>query len=192
MGTVPLLRSECCAPCDVRSYRVGCSFGGSESDGTCVLCPANTYKPARAFWEHKCTDCPAGTRAGLGVTFCSEGESCYPGFYRPKKGDQCRVCPEATYKSASGSPTEQCLDLIACTPDHYLTGFSKTSDGTCELCPLSTYKESGALFAHLAPQVLRLTAWATLNVIHVAVAPATSNLSNLFLLFAQTSMNAKV
>jgi len=142
VGTVPFLRSECCAPCDAGSYRVGCSFGGSESDGTCALCPANTYKPARGFWDQQCTDCPAGTRAGLGVTFCSEEESCNPGFYRPKKGDQCRACLKATYKSASGSPTEQCLDLIACTPGRYLTGFSKTSGGTCELCPRSTYKET--------------------------------------------------
>jgi len=48
IGTPPMEKTECCAPCDAGSYRQGCTYMSADvANGICALCPVNTYKPAR-------------------------------------------------------------------------------------------------------------------------------------------------
>jgi cysteine-rich repeat protein len=142
-GTAPMERSECCAPCDAGSYRLGCTLmSDTGADGSCALCPVNTYKAVRGNWDTQCADCPAGELSGTGATTCATEAPCAAGSYRPQEGASCRACLTGTYKEAEGDATEQCKPYGTCALGSQLMGHTTSLPGTCEPCPPSTYKDT--------------------------------------------------
>ena len=135
-------KSECCAPCNAGSQRIGCILMGNGTDGICELCPPNTSKATRGQWDSKCTDCPKGQVSGTGATSCAIEAPCDAGNYRPNEGDSCRPCAAGTFKANQGAANDQCLPFRKCSPGRTLVGYSTTQDGSCELCASSTYKDS--------------------------------------------------
>ena len=152
-----------CAPCAAGSYKV------EPGNGTCTLCPANTYSATAALATSACTVCPLNSKSAAGSTqpgnctclpgyTAAVGPTCVPcvsGTYKSGVGGEaCTLCPNNTYSGAIGAnASSTCLTCTGnstavagsdqSTDCHCLAGFLTLSMGetnaTCRQCSAGSY-----------------------------------------------------
>jgi len=157
------LDGTACAPCAAGSYKV------EPGNGTCTLCPANTYSATAALATSACTACPANSKSAAGSVSSGNctclagyteavGPTCVPcvsGTYKSGEGGgACTLCPNNTFSGAIGANASS--TCVACTGNstavagsdqstdcHCLAGFLTLSMGevnaTCQVCSAGSY-----------------------------------------------------
>ncbi|KAK3594308.1 hypothetical protein CHS0354_018972 [Potamilus streckersoni] len=136
--------TQCVATCNSGFFRT--------TNGSCEPCPVGTYQSSTE--QPSCLSCPLGTTTNQiastsntqCIDICSAGfflnnlnicEACPSGTYQPSPGQtSCISCLTGTVTLQAGSTSSmQCV--ATCN-----SGFFRTTNGSCEACPVGTYQSS--------------------------------------------------
>eukprot|EP00291_Cryptomonas_curvata_P006662 CAMPEP_0172199746 /NCGR_PEP_ID=MMETSP1050-20130122/28874_1 /TAXON_ID=233186 /ORGANISM="Cryptomonas curvata, Strain CCAP979/52" /LENGTH=1396 /DNA_ID=CAMNT_0012876833 /DNA_START=2565 /DNA_END=6752 /DNA_ORIENTATION=+ len=118
-----------------------CNRGYSaQSNSTCALCNAGTYKSISGSF--KCLGCPTGKFSDLqGSTVC---RNCAAGKYSSvNESSKCHICTPGTYAFESGS-----AHCDACRAGTFSSALGGSTGDVCQNCPANT--SSDARSTHLS------------------------------------------
>ena len=131
-----------------------CKAGYYLTGGSCVACPAGTYKTAAD--ASACLLCAAGTYSNQ-TARTSTCTQCNANQYSTAGASSCAACPTGSYSTAGSATCKACTQNSHCSNTTGATAMTCSSNqcvastcnkgyylanGTCVACPPGTYKTS--------------------------------------------------